>query len=167
MKIKPIPVIAIAICSIVAVRQVMWEFRPQVTPNTTQIIADLHHNIGVFVNRDSEYPHQFTTTKTESPYLFSITDLDCGDTPALLFDIVGNITISSTLDDLKDPEKLEAFRFLCGSAAALKNGRECHDFDAWLDRALSPQGAFMHTDSHFISLVKKSPHSIEVLVINN
>lgn len=167
MRIKPIPIIAIAICSVFAARQVMWEFRPQVVPNTTKIIADLHNNIGVFVNRDAMYPHQFKDTPSESPYLFSITDLDCGDTPALVFNIVGHIRIAAKLSDLEDPAKLEAFRILCNSAAALKNGRECKDFDTWLDAAISPEQTFMHTDAYFDSLVKKTDHSIEILVMQH
>lgn len=165
MKIKPIPVIAIAICSIVAVRQVMWEFRPQVVPNTPQIIADLHHNIGVFVNRDAEHPHQFTTTKTESPYLFSITDLDCGDTPALCFNMVGQQFISATLADLEDATKLEAFRILCKSAAALKNGRESKDFEVWLDQAIAGSELSLHRDVGFTATNYISDHSIEITLL--
>lgn len=167
MKIKPIPVITIAICSIVAARQVMWEFRPQVVPNTTKIIADLHNNIGVFVNRDAVYPHQFKATHSESPYLFSITDLDCGDTPALLFDIAGNISIATKLSDLNEPAKLESFRFLCNSAAALKNGRECRDFDKWLNDAISKQESTIHSDAMFVSMLKKTDYATEVMILPN
>lgn len=145
----------------------MWEFRPQVVPNTTKIIADLHKNIGVFVNRDAVYPHQFKDTPAESPYLFSITDLDSGDTPALLFNLVGHIRIAAKLSDLEEPAKREAFRILCCSAAALKNGRECKDFDTWLNAAISPEQTFMHTDAHFDSLVKKTDHAIEIVVMQH
>lgn len=167
MRLKPIPIIAIAICSVFAVRQVMWEFRPQVVPNTTKIIADLHNNIGVFVNRDSVYPHQFKDAPSESPYLFSITDLDCGDTPALVFNIVGHIQIAAKLSDLKDPAKHEAFRILCNSAAALKNGRECKDFDKWLDDAITKSTSTLHSDAMFVSLMKRTDSSTEVLIIPN
>lgn len=167
VKIKPIPVIAIAICSIVAVRQVMWEFRPQVVPNTTKIIADLHNNIGVFVNRDAMYPHQFKDTPAESPYLFSITDLDSGYTPALVFNIVGHIRISAKLSDLDEPAKREAFRILCCSAAALKNGRECKDFDTWLEDAITGQKSTIHNDAMFVSMMQKTDYATEVLIIPN
>lgn len=165
MRIKPIPVIAIAICSIVAVRQVMWEFRPQVRPNTTQIIADLHQNIGVFVNRDAVYPHQFKATESESPYLFSITDLDCGDTPALNFNMVGQLFIACTLDDLQDASKLETFRILCQSAAALKNGRESRDFEVWLDEAIDGNELSLHRDVGFTATNYMSDHSIEITLL--
>lgn len=167
MRLKPIPIIAIAICGIFAARQVMWEFRPQVAPNTTKIIADLHNNLGVFVNRDSVYPHQFKDTPSESPYLFSITDLDCGDTPALVFNIVGHIRIAAKLSDLEDPSKLEAFRILCNSAAAMKNGRECKDFEKWLDDAIAKQKSTIHPDAMFVSLMKKTDSAAEVLIIPN
>ncbi len=167
MRLKPIPIIAIAICGVFAVRQVMWEFRPQVVPNTTKIIADLHNNIGVFVNRDCVYPHQFKDTPSESPYLFSITDLDSGDTPALVFNLVGHIRVAAMLSDLEDPAKLEAFRVLCNSAAALKNGRECKDFGTWLDDAIVKRTSTLHTDAMFVSLMKKTDSSTEVLIIPN
>jgi hypothetical protein len=165
MKIKPIPVIAIAICSIVAVRQVMWEFRPQVVPNTIKIIADLHNNIGVFVNRDAVYPHQFKDMPSESPYLFSITDLDAGDTPALNFNMVGQLFIAAKLDDLHDPSKLEAFRILCQSAAALKNGRESKDFDAWLAEAIDGSELSLHRDVGFTATNYTSDYAIEITLL--
>ena len=166
MRIKPIPIIAIAICGVFAVRQVMWEFRPQVVPNTTKIIADLHNNIGVFVNRDSVYPHQFKDTVSESPYLFSITDLDSGDTPALVFDSAGNIRIASTLSDLSIPQKRESFQILGHAAAAFVNGRECHDFDEWLSDGLDKEFMEIHRDAEFCAIVKKTNHSIQVSILH-
>lgn len=165
MKLKPIPIVVIAICSIFAVRQVMWEFRPQVVPNTTKIIADLHKNIGVFVNRDAVYPHQFKDMPAESPYLFSITDLDCGDTPALNFNMVGQVFIASALDDFDDKRKLEAFRILCNSAAALKNGRESKDFESWLDLAIKGSNQSLHRDVGFTATAFYSDYAIEITLL--
>lgn len=165
MRLKPIPIIAIAICGVFAVRQVMWEFRPQVVPNTTKIIADLHKNIGVFVNRDSVYPHQFKDAPSESPYLFSITDLDSGATPALNFNMVGQVFIASALSDFDDKRKLEAFRILCKSAAALKNGRESRDFEAWLDNAIDSHDQSLHRDVGFTATNFYSDHAIEITIL--